>query len=89
MGVKAATELMLSGKHLNAKAAAAAGLVDKLVEGDDALAAGLAYTRELLAAGTAVRRTRDIEITDKMGRWPIWKRWPSRLPRRHAACSRP
>ena len=67
MGVKAATELMLSGKHLNAKAAAAAGLVDKLVEGEDPVAAGLAYTRELLAAGTAVRRTRDIEITDKMG----------------------
>ncbi|MDO4967979.1 MAG: 3-hydroxyacyl-CoA dehydrogenase NAD-binding domain-containing protein [Comamonadaceae bacterium] len=66
MGVKAATELMLSGKHLNAKAAVVAGLVDKLVEGDDALAAGLAYTRELLAAGGAVRRTRDIEITDKM-----------------------
>lgn len=66
MGVKAATELMLSGKHLNAKAAVAAGLVDKLVEGDDALAAGLAYTRELLAAGGAVRRTRDIEIADKM-----------------------
>ena len=67
MGVKAATELMLSGKHLNAKAAAAAGLVDKLVESEDPVAAGLAYTRELLAAGTAVRRTRDIEITDKMG----------------------
>ncbi|WP_284213101.1 3-hydroxyacyl-CoA dehydrogenase NAD-binding domain-containing protein [Comamonas jiangduensis] len=67
MGVKAATELMLSGKHLNAKAAAAAGLVDKLVDGDDVVAAGLAYTRELLAAGTAVRRTRDIEITDKVG----------------------
>ncbi len=66
MGVKAATELMLSGKYLNAKAAVAAGLVDKLVEGDDALAAGLAYTRELLAAGGAVRRTRDIEIADKM-----------------------
>lgn len=67
MGVKAATELMLSGKHLSAKAAAAAGLVDKLVDGDDVVAAGLAYTRELLAAGTAVRRTRDIEITDKVG----------------------
>jgi len=67
MGVKAATELMLSGKHLSAKAAAAAGLVDKLVEGDDVAAAGLAYVRELLAAGTAVRRTRDIEIADKVG----------------------
>ena len=67
MGVKAATELMLSGKHLSAKAAAAAGLVDKLVEGDDVAATGLAYARELLAAGTAVRRTRDIEIADKVG----------------------
>lgn len=65
MGVKAATELMLSGKHLNAKAAAAAGLVDQLVDGDDVLAAGLAYTRGLVAAGTAVRRTRDMEIVDK------------------------
>ena len=67
MGVKAATELMLSGKHLSAKAAAAAGLVDQLVEGDDVTAAGLAYTRGLLAAGAPVRRTRDIEITDKVG----------------------
>lgn len=66
MGVKAATELMLSGKHLSAKAAAAAGLVDKLVEGDDATAAGLAYVRELLTAGAPVRRTRDIEIADKV-----------------------
>ena len=66
MGVKAATELMLSGKHLSAKAAAAAGLVDKLVDGDDVLAAGLNYTRELLADGAAVRRTRNIEISDKV-----------------------
>ena len=67
MGVKAATELMLSGKHLSAKAAAAAGLVDQLVDADDVTAAGLTYTRGLLAAGTPVRRTRDIEITDKVG----------------------
>ncbi|MDH0493876.1 3-hydroxyacyl-CoA dehydrogenase NAD-binding domain-containing protein [Comamonas aquatica] len=67
MGVKAATELMLSGKHLSAKAAAAAGLVDQLMDGDDVTAAGLAYTRGLLAAGAPVRRTRDIEITDKVG----------------------
>ncbi len=36
MGVKAAADLMLSGKHLSAKAALAAGLVDKLVDGTDA-----------------------------------------------------
>lgn len=67
MGVKAATELMLSGKHLSAKAALAAGLVDVLVDSSDPLAAGLAYARNLLAAGAAVRRTRDIAIADKAG----------------------
>ena len=64
MGVKSATELMLSGKHLSAKAALAAGLVDQLVEGDDALAAGLAYANALLAQNAPVRRTRDIAIPD-------------------------
>ena len=67
MGVKAATELMLSGKHLSAKAALAAGLVDVLVDSSDPLAAGLAYARNLLAAGAAVRSTRDIAIADKAG----------------------
>ncbi|MBD9400684.1 3-hydroxyacyl-CoA dehydrogenase NAD-binding domain-containing protein [Comamonas sp. CMM02] len=67
MGVKAAAELMLSGKHLSAKAALAAGLVDVLVDSSDPLAAGLAYARNLLAAGAAVRRTRDIAIADKAG----------------------
>lgn len=65
MGVQAAADLMLSGQHLSAKAALAAGLVDKLVDGTDATAAGLAYANELLAAATAPRRTRDIEIADK------------------------
>ncbi|ART58074.1 3-hydroxyacyl-CoA dehydrogenase [Acidovorax carolinensis] len=64
MGARAATELMLSGKHLSAKAALAAGLVDKLVEGDDALAAGLAYANELLDQKAPVRRTRDIAIAE-------------------------
>ncbi len=65
MGVKAATELMLSGQHLSAKVALAAGLVDKLAEGDDPLAAGLAYVNELLARGLPPRRTRDLAIADK------------------------
>lgn len=57
MGVKAATELMLSGKHLNAQAALAAGLVDVVAEGDDPVAAGLAYVNELLARKVPVRPT--------------------------------
>ena len=64
MGVQAATSLMLSGQHLKAQAALQAGLVDKLVEGADAQAAGLAYVRELLAAKAPVRRTRDLAIVE-------------------------
>ncbi|QHJ00471.1 3-hydroxyacyl-CoA dehydrogenase [Xylophilus rhododendri] len=55
MGVKAATEMMLSGKHLSAKAALAAGLVDQLAEGTDPVAAGLAYTKQLLASQAPTR----------------------------------
>lgn len=64
MGVRAATSLMLSGQHLKAQAALQAGLVDKLVEGADAQAAGLAYVRELLTAKAPVRRTRDLAIAE-------------------------
>ncbi|WER48128.1 3-hydroxyacyl-CoA dehydrogenase NAD-binding domain-containing protein [Cupriavidus sp. WKF15] len=65
MGAKAAAELMLSGKHLSAKAAQAAGLVDRLADGDDPVAAGLAYVNELLGQGAPLRRTRDLAIADK------------------------
>ena len=64
MGVQAATAIMLSGQPLKAKAALDAGLADKLVEGADPLAAGLAYVRELLASGAPVRRTRDLTIAE-------------------------
>ena len=64
MGVQAATALMLSGQHLKAQAALQAGLVDKLVEGADAQAEGLAYVRELLTAKAPVRRTRDLAIAE-------------------------
>eukprot|EP01030_Chromulinospumella_sphaerica_P007766 gene7766-biopygen6727 len=64
MGVQAATTLMLGGQPLKAQAALQAGLVDKLVEGADPLAAGLAYVRELLAAYAPVRRTRDLAIAE-------------------------
>ncbi len=65
MGVQAATTLMLSGQPLKAQAALQAGLVDKLVDGTDPLAAGLAYVRELLAANAPARRTRDLAIAEQ------------------------
>lgn len=55
MGVKAATELMLSGQQIGAKAGLTAGLVDQLEEGTDPVSAGLAYASELLAQGAPLR----------------------------------
>ena len=42
-----------------------AGLVDRLVEGHDPVAAGLACVQELQAAQAPLRRTRDVAIADK------------------------
>ena len=55
MGVQAATTLMLSGQPLKAQAALQAGLVDKLVEGTDPLAAGLAYVDRKSGVGKECR----------------------------------
>lgn len=62
IGAKAALDLMLSGRHAGAKDALALGLIDRLgtgTEGADALAEGLAYANELIAAQAPVRRTRE------------------------------
>ncbi|WP_019938264.1 3-hydroxyacyl-CoA dehydrogenase NAD-binding domain-containing protein [Bordetella sp. FB-8] len=65
MGARAAAELMLSGKPMSARAAQAAGLVDRLAEGEDAVQAGLAYARELLDQQAPVRRARELDVADK------------------------
>jgi len=67
MGVKPAVEMMLSGRHLGAKEALTAGLIDRMGEGADVQAAGLAYVNELLASSAGVRRTRDADaaLADK------------------------
>ncbi|CAB3687514.1 Fatty acid oxidation complex subunit alpha [Achromobacter pulmonis] len=59
IGAAAALDLMLSGKPMTAQAAVAAGLADELAAGTDPLAAGLDYTRRLLAEGATPRRSRD------------------------------
>ena len=59
MGAQASLDLMLTGKHLSARAALEAGLVDTLSSDADPLDAGLAYTRQLLAVGAGARRSRD------------------------------
>ena len=59
IGVKAALDLMLSGRHLGAEEACALGLVDRVGNSNDVLAEGVAYAQELLSKNAAVRRTRD------------------------------
>ncbi|MFT3717087.1 enoyl-CoA hydratase/isomerase family protein, partial [Pseudorhodoferax sp.] len=61
VGAQAALDLMLSGRHVKAGEAVSLGLVDRVAEGEDARAAGLAYAEELLARGAGVRRTRDAQ----------------------------
>lgn len=60
MGVKPALELMVEGKPVTAAAAKAAGLVDRIAEGE-LLPAAIAYARELLASGASPRRASAIE----------------------------
>jgi 3-hydroxyacyl-CoA dehydrogenase len=59
IGARAALEMMLSGRPVNAKDALASGLVDRVGEGKDAEVAGIAYARELVEQRAGVRRTRD------------------------------
>ncbi|HEY0823538.1 MAG TPA: 3-hydroxyacyl-CoA dehydrogenase NAD-binding domain-containing protein [Ramlibacter sp.] len=64
VGLRPAIELMLSGRHMGAKEGLEAGLLDRIADGNDAQAAGLAYANELLAAGAGPRRTRDRALGD-------------------------
>jgi 3-hydroxyacyl-CoA dehydrogenase len=59
IGAAAALDMMLSGRHVGAAEAAKLGLVDRVADGPDPLAAGLAYAQELVHGGAPVRRTRD------------------------------
>lgn len=59
LGAEAALSLMLSGGHVSNHEALRLGLVDRVGQGDDAIAEGLAYAQELIAPHIAPRRTRD------------------------------
>ena len=59
IGAKAALDMMLSGRIVKASEALEFGLVDRVGEGSDAQAAGIAYALDLVAQGAGVRRTRD------------------------------
>ncbi len=70
MGVKPALELMTDGAAISAAAALAAGLIDRIAQGD-LLPAALGYARELLAANAAPRPTSAI-VPDMEGLDDAW-----------------
>lgn len=59
IGVSAALDLMLTGRHIDATEAVALGLADRHVSGANAVGSGVAYVEELLAQGARPRPTRD------------------------------
>lgn len=61
-GVKAALDMITTGKPVPAPAAKEMGLIDEIVEGDDLQAAAIAYAEELVKSGAPLKRIRDITI---------------------------
>jgi len=61
MGVRAALELMVSGKPITAPQALAAGLIDRIAEGD-LLQAALDWAGELIAESAAPRRSSELPV---------------------------
>ncbi|HLF30875.1 MAG TPA: 3-hydroxyacyl-CoA dehydrogenase NAD-binding domain-containing protein, partial [Xanthomonadales bacterium] len=62
IGIEAALGIIVSGKPIGARQAVQAGLVDRLADGD-LLTDALAWTRELLAAGSGPRRTSALSLS--------------------------
>ena len=60
VGAKAALEMVTTGKHIGAKAAAANGLIDAIV--DDLRAGAIAFARDAVAQGKPLRRVRDLPV---------------------------
>src|SRR5579862_2945143 len=59
IGVRAALDVMLSGRHLSAKEALVTGMIDRVGGSADALTDGLIYAKHLVEVAAGVRRTRD------------------------------
>src|SRR5580693_6180919 len=64
VGVAAAVDLCVSGKPIRAPEALKLGLIDRVIEGD-LLTGAVAFAREVVARGGALRKTR--ELSDKLG----------------------
>lgn len=60
IGVPAALDLMLSGKHISAAEGLKLGILDALLTGTDLRDEALAFTRNLVAEGKPPKRVRDL-----------------------------
>ncbi len=66
VGVPQALEMITSGAHVGAKQAAAAGLVDEIIDGD--LKAGaIAFAKKVVAEGRPLKKVRDLTVTAEPG----------------------
>ena len=61
VGVEQALDMVTSGKHVDAKTAQAAGLVDELVPEDALRASALAFARKVIAEQRPLKRVRDLD----------------------------
>ncbi|MGF6289853.1 3-hydroxyacyl-CoA dehydrogenase NAD-binding domain-containing protein [Paraburkholderia youngii] len=64
IGARAALDLILSGRRVDAKEARDLGLVDRLGASEETLTEGLAYTQELLALKARPRPTREAKALE-------------------------
>ena len=62
VGAERALDMMISGKPVNATAAAQAGIIDRLIEDGDLLEGAIAYARERVSRGESPRRIRDLVV---------------------------
>jgi 3-hydroxyacyl-CoA dehydrogenase len=67
IGIAPALELIASGKSIGADEAGRLGLVDRVFPESHALAAALAYARELIEAGVAPRRASELAVPGEPG----------------------
>jgi 3-hydroxyacyl-CoA dehydrogenase len=61
VGVEQALEMVTSGKHVDAKTAQAAGLLDELVAEDALRAGAIAFAKKVLAENRPQKRVRDLD----------------------------
>jgi 3-hydroxyacyl-CoA dehydrogenase len=82
VGAERALELIVGAAPIDAAKAAAIGFVDRIAEGD-LRAAGLAYARELVAAGQGPRRTGQMRVDPASATDEVFARFAEQAARQY------